>query len=317
MRADRLISLLMLLQARGRMTARELAAELECSERTVYRDVDALSAAGVPVYGDAGPAGGYALLDNYRTELTGLTEPELQALFMLAVPASLAELGVADDLRAALLKLAGAAPARARLEEERTRQRFYLDSRPWAGVVQSVPHLHVIQQAAWEDRRARFAYRLSAGVRVEYTVDVLGLAARDGGWYVIYRRSGCSYVLPVRDLLDVELLDERFLRPPDFDLEGTWKQWCAGRESGRLRYAVTARVDPRLAARLPRVLGPAIVGPWGDEDRGWRTVKLYFDTLEMARERLLIYGGAVEVLQPEPLRRSIADYAAQIAALYA
>lgn len=144
MRADRLLSLLMLLQIRGRMTARELAKELEVSERTIYRDIDALSIAGVPVYGEPGPEGGYALVDSYRTNLTGLTEGEVRALFMLSIPAPLADLGVSHELRAALPKLSAALPNARRRDEERVRQRFHLDSTWWRQGEERVPHLQTI-----------------------------------------------------------------------------------------------------------------------------------------------------------------------------
>jgi predicted DNA-binding transcriptional regulator YafY len=141
MRADRLISLLMFLQTRGRMTAQELAKELEVSERTVYRDIKALSTAGVPIYTMRGPGGGCALLDSYRTDLTGLTDDEVRALFMLSIPAPLAELGVSQELEAALLKLSAALPAARRYEENRVRQRILLDSIPWFHPHEPVPHL--------------------------------------------------------------------------------------------------------------------------------------------------------------------------------
>ena len=160
MRADRLLSLLMLLQARGRLTAPKLAQELEVSERTIYRDIDALSAAGVPVYGEAGAGGGYALLDSYRTNLTGLTEGEVRALFMLSIPKPLADLGVGRELGAALRKLAAALPSARRDDEERVRQRFLLDAVGWEQVEESAPHLPTVHQAVWEDRRLHLAYRI-------------------------------------------------------------------------------------------------------------------------------------------------------------
>ena len=131
MRADRLLSLLMLLQTRGRMTAVCLSHELEVSERTIYRDINALSATGVPIYGEPGREGGYSLLDSYRTSLTGLNEGEVRALFMMQIPDALAQLGVSQELKAALLKLTAALPAARRADEEKVRQRFYLDSTPW------------------------------------------------------------------------------------------------------------------------------------------------------------------------------------------
>src|SRR5512147_2861952 len=153
MRADRLLSLLMLLQARGRMTAQELARELEVSERTIYRDINALSASGVPVYAESGPGGGCALLDSYRTNLTGLTADEARALFMLSIPAPLDQLGVGQELRAALLKLSAALPSSRRPDEERARQRIHIDSLAWFQGEDPVPHLHTLQQAVWQDRR--------------------------------------------------------------------------------------------------------------------------------------------------------------------
>ena len=159
MRADRLLSLLMLLQTRGKMTAQALAQELEVSERTIYRDIDALCTSGVPIYGEAGLDGGYALLDSYRTNLTGLSEAEVRALFMLNVPAPLADLGVSRELKSALLKLTAALPAARRPHEEHVRQRFYLDSAGWQRDEEAVPHLKTIHQAVWQDRKLYLTVR--------------------------------------------------------------------------------------------------------------------------------------------------------------
>lgn len=158
MRADRLLSLLMLLQTRGRVSARQLARELEVSERTIYRDIIALSVAGVPVYGQAGPDGGYQLLDSYRTSLTGLSESETRALFMLNMPGLLAKLGLSQDLKAAMLKLAAALPESRRQEEERVRQRYSIDASWGSQAEEPLPHLQTIQQAVWEDRKLVITY---------------------------------------------------------------------------------------------------------------------------------------------------------------
>jgi len=144
MRADRLLSLLMLLQARGRMTARALATELEVSERTIYRDIDALSLSGVPIYGDRGPEGGYALLESYRISLPGLKEDEVRALYMLSIPAPLAQLGVGQELKAALRKLVAALPAAYRADAARVRQRLHLDATRTPGTGQL--HLRCLRQ---------------------------------------------------------------------------------------------------------------------------------------------------------------------------
>ena len=190
MRADRLLSILMILQARGRVTARELAQELEVSERTIYRDIDALSAAGVPVYGEPGRDGGYALLDRYRTDLTGLTEGEVHALFMLSIPAPLADLGISQELKAALLKLSAALPEARRRDHEWMRQRVHLDSTWWNHGEEPVPPLRTIQQAVWEDRRLYLTYRPLFALEMEQLVDPYGLVAKAGTWHLVCSAKG-------------------------------------------------------------------------------------------------------------------------------
>jgi predicted DNA-binding transcriptional regulator YafY len=325
MRADRLLLLLMLLQARGRMTAHQLAAELEVSERTIYRDIEALSFAGVPVYGERGPEGGFSLVDSYRTSLTGLTADEVRALFMLSIPAPLAELGVSQELKAALLKLAAALPASRRGDEARVRQRIHLDAAWWfqSQEPSSWPHLQTIHEAVWQDRKLRITYLLQIGteVDVEQLVAPYGLVAKAGVWYLVCARNGRVLAHRVSHLLDARATDEPFERPADFDLVAWWDAWCAEREASRFYYPVLARVAPGLVPFLPRYFGDRIraaVAQAGPPDaQGWLTLSLPFETLEAARERILGFGRAVEVLEPRVLRESLADFAAQIVALYA
>ncbi len=322
MRADRLLALLLLLQARGRLTAPRLARELEVSERTIYRDIDALSAAGVPVYGEAGPGGGYSLLDSYRTNLTGLTEGEVRALFMLNIPRPLADLGVGRDLGAALRKLAAALPASRREDEQHVRQRFLLDPVGWEQGEVSTPHLATVHRAVWEDRRLHIAYRIGPlAAQMAQTVEPYGLVAKAGEWHLVYAVKGARRVIRVAALLDARLADETFARPADFDLTACWGEWLAAREVNQTQYVVTVRVAPHFVAELPRYFGDAaraqIVGAGPPDAEGWLTLQLSFESLEAARARLLGFGAAVEVLAPYALRRSMTDYAAQIGALYA
>lgn len=322
MRADRLLSLLMLLQARGRLTAPRLARELEVSERTIYRDIDALSAAGVPIYGEPGPGGGYSLLDSYRTNLTGLTEGEVRALFMLNIPRPLADLGVGPELAAALRKLAAALPGGRRSDEERVRQRFYLDADGGDQVEESAPHLSTVYQAVWQDRRLHLAYRIGPlAAHIEQTVDPYGLAAKAGVWHLVYAVKGARRVLRVASLLDARLSDETFEQPADFDLAAFWRAWCAARDIGRTGYVVTLRVAPGFMSELPRYFGDVARGQIAQaglpDAEGWLTLELPFESLEAARARILSFGRGVEVLAPYALRRSILDYAEQIVALYA
>lgn len=320
MRADRLLSLLLLLQARGRMTAPELARELEVSERTIYRDIDALCAAGVPVYGEAGPRGGYALVDSYRTQLTGLTRAEARALFMLGIPEPLADLGVGQDLRSALRKLDAALPASQSQDRDRVRQRFYLDASGWERGQESAPSLQAIQQAVAQDRRLLITYRLPAGGAAELLVDPYGLVAKAGVWYVVYARRGGVQARRVAALLDAQLSDERFERPDGFDLERFWQRWCAEHEQRRTLYRATVRVAPSFRPALPWHFGERVrqqVAQAAPDAEGWLTLELAFESFEAARASILACGRGVEVLEPQALRRSVLDYAEQIIARYA
>ncbi|MFC2029799.1 helix-turn-helix transcriptional regulator [Chloroflexota bacterium] len=321
MRADRLLSIMMLLQARGRLTAHELASELEVSVRTIYRDIDALSMAGVPVYTERGPGGGCALLDDYRTTLTGLTRDEARALFMLSIPAPLSELGVGHELKVALLKLSAALPPARRGDEERARQRIHLDSYGWFETREAVPHLQTIQKAVWQDRCLRLTCRLPFSAQASRVVAPYGLVAKANEWYLFCCRAGHTHVYRVVDVLDATLLAETFERPAGFDLKAAWQAYCARARENRPRYPVTARVQTALVPWLPQWLGDgardAIAAAGPPDGNGWLTLLLPFESLEEARLRLLGFGRAVEVLEPEVLRQSVADYAAQIVDLYA
>jgi predicted DNA-binding transcriptional regulator YafY len=326
MRADRLLSILMLLQARGRMTAGELAGELEVSERTIYRDLDALSAAGVPVYAERGPGGGCALLDSYRTTLTGLTQDEVRALFMLSIPAPLAELGVDQELKMALLKLSAALPATRRHDEERARQRIHLDSSGWFETREPVPHLQTLQRAVWEDRKLHLAYRLRFEAQAEWLVAPYGLVAKANVWHLVCARGGHLRVYRVSQVLEAAISDESFERPADFDLAAFWQAWCAEVEEHRPYYPVVVRVAPDLVPWLPHYFGEPIreeiVRAQGTEAgspdaQGWIRVTLPFESLPEARERLLGFGGAMEIVAPVALRESVVDFARQVVARYA
>jgi predicted DNA-binding transcriptional regulator YafY len=322
MRADRLLSLLMLLQARGQMPAAQLAAELEVSVRTVYRDMDALSAAGVPVYATRGPGGGCALLDGYRTSLTGLTQDEVRALFVLSVPEVLDEVGMSGAQRAALRKLMAALPAAHQGDEERVRARIHLD---WTGrepAASPAPHLPALQRAVWEDTCVQITFRSQVwphALILERTVEPYGLVARAGAWHLVYCCECALRVLRAGQVLAVTLTGEHFTRPPNFDLAAFWEGWRTREAENRPAFHATVRVAPALAALLPLYFGEPLrvalaqAVPDGD---GWVQVTLPFERFEDARDRLLGFGGAVEVLSPPALRLSVLDYAMQIVRFY-
>jgi len=320
LRADRLLSLVMLLQTRGNMNAQALAEELEVSERTIYRDVEALSFAGIPVYTERGPGGGIALLDSYRTTLTGLSRDEVRALFMLSIPTPLDDLGVSADLKAALLKLSAALPKISHDEQALSHQRIHLDSVAWKQREQPVPHLQTIHQAVWQDLKLQLRYDLGYFGEIELMVDPYGLVAKTTVWHLVCARKGHLRVLKVPQIIEARVLDENFERPVDFDLVAYWQIWCEQNEKRLSNFLVKVRAAPDLNPYLwthfgERVADPGAIQDSPDED-GWITVTLQFEHFEDARRRLLGYGRAVEVLEPVALRRSIKDYAWQIHDLY-
>ena len=288
MRADRLLSLLMLLQARGRMTAGELARELEVSVRTVYRDIEALSVAGVPVYTESGPGGGCALVDGYRTTLTGLTGDEVRALFMLSIPAPLAQLGLADELRSALLKLAAALPAARREEEEHARNRVCVDAVDWSAAGEAVPHLRTLYRAVCEERQLFLTYRTFLGVEVAQIVEPLGLVAKAGVWHLVYAQGGRMRVQRVSDIQDTLVTDEHVVRPPDFDLAAFWQAACVEREANRLPFLATVRLAPALIPHLPSNFGER-----ASEILAWPSLQIRMDgSLQRCRSNLLRRRGS-------------------------
>ena len=320
MRADRLLSLVMLLQTRGCVSANALAEELEVSVRTIYRDVEALSYAGIPVYAERGPSGGIALLDSYRTSLTGLNRDEVRALFMLSIPAPLDELGVSADLKAALLKLSAALPMAGIDEQSRTRQRIHLDSVAWSQSQQPVPHLQTVHQAVWGDLKLQLRYDLGYFGEIEMEVDPYGLVAKTTVWHLVCAREDHLRVLRIPDILEARVLGEHFERSSDFDLVGYWQDWCEQNEKRLASFEVKVRVAPDLVPYLwthfgERLSDQGVQTDNADED-GWLTVELQFERFEEARRRLLGYGRAVEVLEPDVLRKSIKDYGEQIVDLY-
>lgn len=320
MRADRLLSLLLLLQTRGRMTAQQLATELEVSERTIYRDIEALSTAGVPVYAECGPGGGCALLDSYRTNLTGLTEGEVQALFMLSIPAPLAELGVSQELKQAMLKLSAALPTSSQQTEAQVRQRIHLDSSDWSHNQEAMPLLHIMQQAIWQERMLQVTYRSWFETEFVQEVAPYGLVAKANVWHLVGYGNGRIRVIPAPDILAVQLDETPFTRPPDFDLVQFWQQWCNEVENGRSAYPVTLRVAPTFARHLaynlhqqPDTLYNAATK---QDEEGWWLVTIPFTSLEAARKQILNCGRGVEVLKPQALRATVLDFAQQIVQVY-
>lgn len=320
MRADRLLSLLLLLQTRGQMTAQELANALEVSPRTIYRDLDALSIAGVPVYAERGPQGGCRLLESYRTNLTGLKEDEVRALFMLTVPGLLADLGLAREAEAALLKLTAALPTPFQQDAALVRQRLLLDPAGWFQPEEAVPYLPLLQEAIWQTQRVVMLYRRGDGSYVKRVLDPYGLVAKASIWYVVARSFHWVQVFRVSRIAEASLLASRFTRPEDFDLAGYWRDWCQRFERGQARYDVTLRVAPAGVPALVQTFGEgvhALLATAGQDDEPGRVrLTLAFESADAACRQLVGIGPHIEVLAPAGLRQQMADMALAVLAQY-
>lgn len=320
MRADRLLLLLLLLQNRGRMTADELATALEVSVRTVYRDVQALIAAGVPVYGEAGHAGGYALLDGYRTRLTGLTAAEARTLFLAGLPGPAAELGMGSALAAAELKLEAALPVVLQDQVRRIRECFHLDAPGWYRQADEVPHLPAVAAAVWERRAIRVRYRRWHTPQVvERRLEPYGIVLKAGRWYTVARAGDDLRTYRIGQILDLEPLEEVFDPPVRFDLARHWRAHTARLQERLWQGEAEIRISPVGITRLQDVAAQAVLDGVNQgklEPGGWRRAVIPIESLAHAEAELLRLGPEVEVLAPSELRERIAASARTMATLY-
>jgi predicted DNA-binding transcriptional regulator YafY len=319
MRADRLLSLMMLLQNRRQMTAEELANELEVSKRTIYRDIDALSVAGVPVYADGGPGGGYALLDNYRTTLTGLNENEIRALFMLTIPSPISDLGVNQQLKAAILKLTSSFADDHHEHANYLRQRLHLDAASWFQTDEPAPHLKTVQESVWQDRQLVLSYRRRNGAVSERTILPYGLVAKASIWYLVAATEQGMRVYRVSRIEAVQITQTHFARPQDFDLAEFWVGWVTSYKTSLPKYPVTLRIGPDLVPVLPYILGNdvrALVEQAQPDSEGWRIVDYTFERIEEAQTYVLGMGASVDVIAPEELRIRVLKLATDVVTHY-
>jgi predicted DNA-binding transcriptional regulator YafY len=320
MRADRLLSILLLLQAHGRMTAGDLALELEVSERTILRDVTALSTAGIPIFTLCGPGGGIELVENYRTSLTGLTESEIQALFTVSMPQPLEQLGLVEPFRAALRKLSASLPVSHSQASLLSRQRIHLDPVHWLSRSERTPFLSLIYQGLLQERMLHIIYQGFFDARLEMTIAPYGLVSKAGEWQLVGKCQDHMRVLRVAYILQVEVLEQDFQYPLDFVLERFWTQWLAENTAQTSEYPVKVRCKSSLLPVLESYFG-VVINPNENKDTsstpdGWLTLSLPFSTFFQARRRIMSWGGDIEVLDPLPLRLSVRDFAQQIIVVY-
>ena len=319
MRASRLVSLLLVLQNRERLTAAELARELEVSERTIHRDVEALSLAGVPIYAERGPGGGIRLVDGYRTRLTGLTAPEAEAVFLSGLPGPAAELGLGTVMAAAQLKVLTAMPRELRPRAQRLLQRFHLDVTGWFVHAESVPHLATLAEGVWESRRVKISYERD-GEQVERLLGPLGVVLKAGIWYVVADAAGQIRTYRVSRVRAAEPTDEAFERPADFDLAGYWVESTAAYERELDRIEVIVRVRPGHVDALADFIGNQAARSAERIDEpdphGWPRLRLKLSWPGDAPGQLLGMGADLEVLSPPGMRDRVAQIANEVAAQY-
>jgi predicted DNA-binding transcriptional regulator YafY len=319
MRADRLLSILLSLQARGRLTAAELADELEVSQRTIHRDMQALSVAGVPVYAERGPHGGWVLLESYRAGPRGLQADELRALFLATPGSVLGDLGLDRASESALTKLLLAAPADERAGLEQSRQRVLIDVATWrTAAPEPMPYLAVVREAVWKERKLQLSYRRADGEEVDRVVDPLGLVAKGLVWYLVAAsESREPRTYRVSRVLSARVLAEVAQVPHGFDLAGYWGASKARLVAGVPRFPVCVRADAtaveelKTAGKWSRV---EWVGPV--EPDGRVRVAMQFEIEEDVCAFVLSFGPRVELLEPVHLRETVARRLAESAAQY-
>jgi predicted DNA-binding transcriptional regulator YafY len=302
MKADRLLTVLLLLQAHGKQTGRELATKLEVSQRTVHRDMDALSAAGVPVFALRGARGGWQLDEQWRTEVPGLDEAELRALLM-AQPRVLGDTRLAAAAERAVDKLLAALPVALRERAASIRQRLYVDTTGWFGTAETLAALPIVQEAVARDRKLAIRYRRADREEVDRAVDPLGLVAKGMTWYLVAQTPAGFRTYRVSRIHQATILDVACERPPDFDLAAHWKTSTERFRDSRRRFDATLRLEPRAAdkVRTWRLTSQPESGATSGPD-GWITLRVHFEDEEQARFVVLGFGPRAEVVEPASLR---------------
>jgi predicted DNA-binding transcriptional regulator YafY len=307
MRADRLLQILFLLRRHGRLPARRLAELLEVSERTILRDMEALSAAGVPVHSERGRGGGCLLMEGYATDVSGLSSGEAQALFAWTSRAVVSDLGLGSELSTALTKLAATVPQPALEKADALAAVMVVDRRRWFAASEEVPLLPVLRDAAVDRRRLRLSYQSASSERPgTRTVDPYGLVENAGRWYLLASHRGRVRSYRVSRIAAATTLPDRAEIPDDLDLADKWARVRATFEQGSSPVELAVAVDPAVVDQFRMVAtmqaahgqGPSTVG----EDQGWPVLHLVARVRQAALGVLLGFGGHVRLLGPADLR---------------
>jgi predicted DNA-binding transcriptional regulator YafY len=317
MRASRLLAILMLLQVRGCMSASALAAEFEVSVRTIHRDIDQLSAAGVPVYAERGRDGGFRLHDDYQTKLTGFSVEEAQYLFLAGLGAAAADLGVAPALAAAELKLAASLPAEQGARAKHFAERFLFDPTDWYRSRERPTFLAMTAQALWQSRRLRMTYE-SWDKQVERVVDPLGIVLKSGTWYLVAASRGVARTYRVSNIKWAVVENAPCVSPKRFRLDTYWHKSITEFEASLLQDSANIRLSARGIRRLSDISAAAATALRDAKplENGFVEATVPIESIEHAAKQFLSLGKDVEVLAPNLLRDRLADEGARLVALY-
>lgn len=318
MRAGRLLSILMLLQLRERLTAEELAAACEVSVRTIYRDIEELSASGVPIFADRGPGGGFALVDGYRTTLTGLGQDEAEAVTMIGMPVAAEAIGLGGAAASAGRKLLASLPPRLGDSAARLTERFHVDLADWYRGAEGTPHLPAMARAVLDQRTVEMTYE-SWNRRRDWRVDPLGLVLKATAWYVVARHATAVLTLKVAGITALTVTEATFERPDAFDLPAHWAAELVRFEASLRPSHATLLASPLGLSRLCRLgrhAARAVAEAGPPDSSGWATVQLPVEPDEPTVLLLLGLGAEIEVLAPATLRDRLRGVSAAIAAMH-
>jgi predicted DNA-binding transcriptional regulator YafY len=312
LRADRLMAIVLILQRHGMQSAPQLAERLEVSERTILRDMDALSASGVPVYAERGANGGFRLAEGYRVDLTGMKSPEVRTLFLRGLDGVLSDLGWDLDAEAARDKIVSAVSAEHKASVEEVSQRIYVDETRWFGKSSASPFLRPIQEAIWETLRIHLTHEKSNGQVSVRVVSPLALVAKAGVWYLIAERDTALRVYRVNRITKVEILSERFERPKGFDLRTFWNTWTKQFMENLPRYQAVLWVENDALDRFIKQTSFPTQQVNAHAPEGYTAVRVTYETLEMARATVLEYSYKVYVASPKELLVAVIERARQV-----
>ncbi len=317
MRADRLISILLLLQNHEKMTTKTLAAELEVTERTIHRDMEALSAAGIPVLAERGKHGGWKLVDQYRTRLTGLKANEMKTLFLSPSFQLLSDLGFTKDWKEARQKLLATVPNSLQIQANDMWNRIHIDTDTWRQSSQGVSSLNILQQAIWEERKLQMNYEKGNKELSERVVEPLGLVAKGRTWYLIAVSNGTIKSFRASRIKTPSLTNETFKRPVDFKLSEYWEQSKISFVKNLPTFEVDVEASPSIIQRLTftgRFV--QVLNIESQLNSGWTPAKLTFDTEQEAKEYILGFGNQIRIITPTFLIEDVKKMAESILTMY-